>query len=112
MLLITKRLLCRLRGILSLGIISSFTAVGSKPAKFHLLTIKKYSASDGLFQTAVYDIAQDNNGYIWLATQSCIDKFDGYTFTHCNGKLIKYYRLHYFLEQSKVICSGILSYDI
>jgi len=68
--------------MLFLGIISSFSAEGNKPAKFHLPTIKKYSVSDGLSQTTVYDIAQDNNGYIWLATQSGIDKFDGYTFTH------------------------------
>lgn len=82
MLLITKSLRCCLLGMVFFGIISSFSAEGSEPAKFHLPTIKKYSVIDGLSQTTVYDIAQDNNGYIWLATQSGIDKFDGYTFTH------------------------------
>lgn len=52
------------------------------PTKYQVPSIKKYGAKDGLSQVSVYDIAQDKNGYIWVATQSGIDKFDGYTFTN------------------------------
>jgi len=82
MLLITMCQRSCLLGLLSLGIILSSPAQGSYQAKFEAPTIKKYSVVDGLSQATVYDIAEDNNGYIWLATQSGIDKFDGYTFTH------------------------------
>nr|WP_297347834.1 ligand-binding sensor domain-containing diguanylate cyclase [uncultured Glaciecola sp.] len=82
MILITRLLRCVVLGMLCLGIISNVSAESNSSAKFQVPTIKKYNVSDGLSQATVYDIAQDNNGYIWLATQSGIDKFDGYTFTH------------------------------
>jgi diguanylate cyclase (GGDEF)-like protein len=82
LLLIIRFLRCFVLGILSLGLISSVSAESNYSAKFQLPAIKKYNIGDGLSQATVYDIAQDNNGYIWLATQSGIDKFDGYTFTH------------------------------
>jgi len=40
------------------------------------------SVDDGLSQISVADIAEDNQGYLWLATQSGLDRFDGYTFRH------------------------------
>ena len=80
--LIIRFLRCFVLGIMSLGIISSVSAQSNYSAEFQLPAIKKYNIADGLSQATVYDIAQDNNGYIWLATQSGIDKFDGYTFTH------------------------------
>ncbi|MFQ3207792.1 MAG: diguanylate cyclase (GGDEF)-like protein [Glaciecola sp.] len=82
LLLITRFLRYFVLGMLSLGIISNVSAENNYSAKFQAPTIKKYNVSDGLSQTTVYDIAQDNNGYIWLATQAGIDRFDGYTFTH------------------------------
>lgn len=41
---------------------------------------KTFNQANGLSQSTVYDIEQDLNGYIWLATQSGIDRFDGYSF--------------------------------
>lgn len=41
---------------------------------------KTFTQASGLSQSTVYDIEQDLNGYIWLATQSGIDRFDGYSF--------------------------------
>ena len=43
---------------------------------------RTYTAKEGLSQSTVYDIEQDLNGYIWLATQSGLDRFDGYSFVN------------------------------
>ncbi|WP_371194746.1 diguanylate cyclase [Glaciecola sp. SC05] len=43
---------------------------------------RTYTQADGLSQATVYDIEQDLNGYIWLATQSGLDRFDGYSFVN------------------------------
>lgn len=40
-----------------------------------------YGAREGL-QSKVYNVIQDNNGYIWIATESGISKFDGVNFTN------------------------------
>jgi diguanylate cyclase (GGDEF)-like protein len=47
-----------------------------------LLLKRTLNTQDGLTQTTVYDIEQDLNGYIWLATQKGIDRFDGYSFVN------------------------------
>jgi len=40
-----------------------------------------YTSSDGLASSTVYEIIQDQNGYIWFATINGISKFDGKHFT-------------------------------
>jgi len=54
----------------------------SRAADFPLPVFKSFSIEEGLSQVSVLDIAEDKNGYIWLATQSGIDKFDGNEFKH------------------------------
>ena len=39
-----------------------------------------YTNEDGLAQSTVNSIIQDNQGYIWLGTQEGLHKFDGYSF--------------------------------
>lgn len=39
-----------------------------------------YGVKDGLSQNSVYDIVQDDKGFIWMATQDGINRFDGYSF--------------------------------
>lgn len=39
-----------------------------------------YTVADGLPTPMVYDMVQDKQGYIWLATESGLVKYDGYTF--------------------------------
>ena len=39
-----------------------------------------YTNEDGLAQSSVNAIIQDNQGYIWLGTQEGLHKFDGYSF--------------------------------
>lgn len=47
---------------------------GGNPAFTH------FSVKDGLPARTVYDIIQDNNGFIWMATELGICRFDGYQF--------------------------------
>ena len=58
---------------------------------------RHYTANHGLSQSAVEDVVQDSFGYLWLATQDGINKFDGYDFTvyrpgNENGNTQQYYR--------------------
>jgi ligand-binding sensor domain-containing protein len=39
-----------------------------------------YSVIDGLAQSKVYTIIQDNNDYIWLGTEAGASQFDGIAF--------------------------------
>lgn len=41
---------------------------------------RNYTVTQGLSQSTVYKIIEDKQGFIWLATQRGIDRFDGYQF--------------------------------
>ncbi len=41
---------------------------------------RTYSVEEGLSQSAVYDMMQDGDGFLWLATQDGLSRFDGYGF--------------------------------
>ena len=60
-------------------ILLSYTTVGlgqQKSIKFDTYTIE-----EGLSQSQVTSIEQDQFGYIWIATQDGLNRFDGYNFT-------------------------------
>ena len=42
--------------------------------------IHTYTTKDGLSQVSVNDIIQDNEGFLWIATQSGLNRFDGTSF--------------------------------
>lgn len=44
--------------------------------------IKHWGSSEGLASNSVRSISQDSQGYIWLATQHGLDRFDGTQFEH------------------------------
>ena len=44
--------------------------------------INKYSSEQGLSSNIIYSILQDNYGFIWIATEEGLNKFDGKNFTH------------------------------
>lgn len=46
--------------------------------------IRNYSVEDGLPSNETYDVVQDNEGYIWIASELGATKYDGYTFTTYN----------------------------
>jgi signal transduction histidine kinase/ligand-binding sensor domain-containing protein len=40
-----------------------------------------YGVNEGLSQNSVYDILEDNQGFMWIATHDGINRFDGYAFS-------------------------------
>ncbi len=55
---------------------------GAHAAEQTVMRFDRITVSDGLSQSAVMAIAQDRDGFIWLATENGLDRFDGYNFTH------------------------------
>lgn len=46
------------------------------------VAFRQLTVEQGLSQSSVVDIAQDNIGYMWFATQDGLNKYDGYNFTY------------------------------
>ena len=42
--------------------------------------LRTWQAEDGLFQNAVYDMVQTDDGYLWLGTAAGLLRFDGIAF--------------------------------
>ncbi|MCJ8321832.1 MAG: PAS domain-containing protein, partial [Colwellia sp.] len=53
----------------------------ASPLKFNHLT-----TADGLSQSYVFSIAQDKQGFMWIATEDGLDRYDGKTFVHYRHK--------------------------
>ena len=49
------------------------SANANQPMAFRHITV-----SDGLSQNTVMDVLQDRHGFIWLATENGLDRYDGY----------------------------------
>lgn len=65
----------KLRAVISfLAIIFSVVGVCAEIVRHH------FGVADGLSNERVRHIMQDSNGYIWIATWSGVDRFDGYRF--------------------------------
>lgn len=45
-----------------------------------MLSYKQYTVDDGLPSMEIYDLLQDRDGYIWMATSAGLCRFDGYQF--------------------------------
>ncbi len=56
-------------------------AFSATPLKFSHLT-----TADGLSQSYVFSIAQDKQGFIWIATEDGLDRYDGNSFIHYRHK--------------------------
>ena len=46
------------------------------------MTFKHYGVADGISQSEIKRIYQDIEGYLWIATQNGLNKFDGYSFVN------------------------------
>ena len=53
----------------------------SLPAQQQSLRFERISIEQGLSQSSVFSIAQDQQGFLWFATQEGLNRYDGYTFT-------------------------------
>ena len=42
----------------------------------------RLSVADGLSQSSVMAMVQDDSGFLWFATESGLDRYDGFTFRH------------------------------
>ncbi len=51
--------------------------VNQNPLKFERISI-----AEGLSQSYVYDIIQDSNGFMWIATQDGLNRYDGKSFVY------------------------------
>lgn len=45
-----------------------------------LIRFERLSVQEGLSQTTVLDVFQDSRGFVWIATEDGLNRFDGYTF--------------------------------
>lgn len=62
------------------GCSTACAGISPRPVRFTHL-----STQNGLSQSTVHAIHQDRTGYVWFATMSGIDRYDGYTVTHFDG---------------------------
>jgi ligand-binding sensor domain-containing protein len=44
-------------------------------------TVENITVSNGLYNNYIFDVLQDNLGFLWLASENGLQKYDGYTFT-------------------------------
>lgn len=47
---------------------------------------RHYGTADGLPSSEVYQLLQDNNGYLWISTDNGLSRFDGYEFRNFGPK--------------------------
>jgi len=57
-------------------------APGAWAAEQYVMRFDRISVTDGLSQSAVHSVVQDQTGYMWFATENGIDRFDGVSFTN------------------------------
>ncbi|MBI4751136.1 MAG: protein kinase [Acidobacteria bacterium] len=71
--------LCFLFLIVCLGIVACDMPVsGISPAQARF---QRYSLEDGLSQSTVWCVLQDQRGFLWVGTNDGLNRFDGYGFT-------------------------------
>ena len=58
-------------------VLASQYNINQTPLKFERISI-----AEGLSQSYVYDIIQDHNGFIWIATQDGLNRYDGKNFVY------------------------------
>jgi signal transduction histidine kinase/ligand-binding sensor domain-containing protein/DNA-binding NarL/FixJ family response regulator len=76
-----KTIVFLFRNVFSLIVFSGFIfQVYSQKIESDL--IYRYSTEQGLSNNTVHSILQDRNGFIWIATEEGLNKFDGKNFTH------------------------------
>ena len=57
-----------------------YSTFGQEFIQEQTLRFKHFSVTEGLSQSSVLCILQDNNGFIWFGTRDGLNKYDGYSF--------------------------------
>ena len=70
----------------TISLILFFTCCFLHADASQLFTIRRLGMEEGLSSNYVVSVAQDKKGYIWMATGSGLNRFDGRTFTVYNSK--------------------------
>ena len=107
---------------LIIGVCLLWSLQGLALGHYELLRCSHYTIEDGLPQSFVLDIFQDNEGYLWVCTQDGISKFNGYDFEnyyfdpYSSNSLISNYALEIseYADQTLMIttASGISFYQL
>jgi anti-sigma regulatory factor (Ser/Thr protein kinase) len=66
-----------LRILLSLGLLALIITGFSQPVSYKM---NFYSVPEGVSSGELYDVIQDDRGFIWLSMNNKLNRFDGYTF--------------------------------
>lgn len=80
-----KDIILKKAGLLFLGFIFSLQLLGEKPD----LSFTTFTSRDGLSANTVYAILKDHFGFLWVATEDGLNRFDGTSFKvyrHISGK--------------------------
>jgi len=67
--------------LLILWTIISVLMPSSLFAQTYALDFERISIEQGLSQSTIFTILQDQQGFLWFGTQDGLNRFDGYTFT-------------------------------
>lgn len=67
---------CVVAGVWLVLMVHSACSAQQQDIRFERLSIE-----DGLSQSSVYSILQDNRGFMWFGTDDGLNRYDGYTFT-------------------------------
>ncbi|WP_081894191.1 response regulator [Muricauda sp. MAR_2010_75] len=62
------------------------------------ITFQKFGVSEGLSSNAVFSSVEDNEGFIWIATEEGVDRFNGKDFKHYNLPKLYEYRTANYVE--------------
>ncbi len=81
----TAATLNRLRRVAAAWIVLAIAGLTGLGAELRSIHFDRYTLDEGLSQQAVNAIVQDEHGFIWLATQEGLNRFDGFTFEHIGG---------------------------
>jgi ligand-binding sensor domain-containing protein/signal transduction histidine kinase/DNA-binding NarL/FixJ family response regulator len=68
------------RGFLICGFLQLILSASAFPQIHSQRLVKKWGVKDGLSQGVVNSVVQDNESFVWLATEDGLNRFDGYSF--------------------------------
>lgn len=66
--------------ILRLFLFIWFSCIAFEMSGQENISFRKLSKKDGLSQASVFDIEQDNTGFMWFGTRDGLNRYDGYNF--------------------------------